>query len=133
MILQEEGIELNAVTGDGVANRAKFFERMGRKAQELSSRTPQIRSGRVQLHVGEFPQARIQRAGGALTDQQATAAFEYERRKATSRRSGARRQAGQFIDAILAPGDAEALQRAASALRSPWRADQGAELHQGLV
>src|ERR1035438_329945 len=75
----------------------------------------------------------VHHAGGSLANEEAPASLRNECNKTARGGADAPAQAGQLMHAVLLIGNAVFGDRTAAATRQAWRADQRAELHEGLV
>src|ERR1035437_7010397 len=75
----------------------------------------------------------VHHAGGPLADEEEAASLRDERNKPARRGADAPAQARQLMNAVLSVRNAVFRDRTEAAPGLPWRADERAKLHEGLV
>ena len=124
------GFQQNAVAGDRVpdaeeGSAGQYFEGSDRRTEIV----------RVDIHfdIGKFPQAGIDHAGGTPPHQQACPVADDQGNEPPLGDGRPRRRRGKFVYTLPAQGEAVAAQGAGRALGLAGKANQGAQLHHGLV
>jgi hypothetical protein len=75
----------------------------------------------------------VHAAGGSLADKEGAALLRNECHEPSRGGADAAAEAGELMNAAFSIGDAVFGDRTSAALGLPWRADQRAEFHEGLV